>query len=85
MVGADTQAKRIRLDDGTSVCYYTLVLATGAKHSYFAHPDWEQHAPELKTLEDATTIRRSILAAFEAAEKTDNLDTQRANLTFAIV
>lgn len=85
VVDADPQARQVHLDDGSSVSYDTLVLATGARHSYFAHPDWEQHAPGLKTLEDATTIRRRILSAFEAAEKTSDAELQRANLTFAIV
>ena len=49
--------------------YDTLVLATGARHAYFGHDEWEPSAPGLKTLEDATTIRRRLLLAFEQAER----------------
>src|SRR5690606_38943430 len=60
-----------------------LVVATGATHSYFGHDDWSEHAPGLKTLEDALTMRRRILAAFEEAE----LHPERADrlLTFVVV
>lgn len=62
-----------------------LVLACGAQHSYFAHPEWEEHAPGLKTLEQATEIRRRILFAFEQAENELNPAKQEALLTFAVV
>lgn len=85
VVDIDPQAKRICLEDDTHIEYDTLVLATGARHSYFGHSDWEQYAPGLKTLEDATTIRRNILSAFEVAEKTDDAALRRAHLTFAVI
>lgn len=85
VVGVDPQDKRVLLSNRTRVHYDTLVLATGARHSYFGQPDWEQNAPGLKTLEDATTIRRNILTAFERAEKTDDPDRQHAHLTFAVI
>jgi len=65
----DKQSRRVRLDDGSTLPYDTLVLATGARHAYFGHDDWQSFAPGLKTLEDATTIRGRILLAFERAER----------------
>lgn len=83
--GVDTSACRVQLAGGESVAYDTLVLATGARHSYFGNDAWEAHAPGLKTLEDATSIRRKILSAFEIAEKSDDPEVQRAHMTFAII
>jgi NADH dehydrogenase len=65
--------------------YDYLVLALGAQHSYFGHPEWEQHAPGLKTLEQATEIRRRILLAFESAENELDPAQQEAGLTFVVV
>lgn len=62
-----------------------LVIACGASHSYFGHEDWEDFAPGLKTLEQATEIRRRILSAFEEAEKEHDLEKQRADLSFVVV
>ena len=73
------------LDDGSAVPYDTLVLATGARHAYFGHDEWEQFAPGLKTLEDATTLRRRILVAFERAERETDPAKRAALLTFVIV
>src|SRR5690606_31704466 len=73
------------LEDGGSVTYDTLVLATGARHAYFGHDEWEPFAPGLKTLEDATTIRRRILLAFERAERETDPDKRRALMTFVII
>jgi NADH dehydrogenase len=71
--------------EGHRIVYNTLVLATGARHSYFGHDTWAAVAPGLKQLEDATAIRRRILVAFERAEATtDDAERQRL-LTFAIV
>src|ERR1700740_166304 len=67
--GVDTASCRVLFEDGASVPYDTLVLATGARHAYFGHDEWETFAPGLKTLEDATTLRRRILVAFERAER----------------
>src|SRR6185436_4948074 len=67
--GVDAAHKRVLLDDGDALPYDTLVLATGARHAYFGHDEWEPFAPGLKTLEDATTLRRRILVAFERAER----------------
>jgi NADH:ubiquinone reductase (H+-translocating) len=68
VVGVDAGERRVLLDDGRSLPYDTLILATGARHSYFGHEEWEAFAPGLKTLEDATTVRRRVLLAFERAE-----------------
>lgn len=65
--------------------YDYLILACGAQHSYFAHPEWEEFAPGLKTLEQATEIRRRILLAFEQAENELDPKIQEALLTFAVV
>jgi NADH dehydrogenase len=62
-----------------------LVLACGASHSYFGHDEWEKHAPGLKTLEDATEIRRRVLTAFEDAERIEDENERRKLLTFVIV
>ena len=71
--------KRVLLDDGDALPYDTLILATGARHAYFGHDEWEPFAPGLKTLEDATTLRRRILVAFERAEReTDPAAPRRA-------
>ena len=73
------------LEDGGAVAYDTLVLATGARHAYFGHDEWEPFAPGLKTLEDATTIRRRILLAFEQAERETDPEKRRALMTFVII
>jgi NADH dehydrogenase len=65
--------------------YDTLIIAAGARHSYFAHPEWEPLAPGLKTIEDATEIRRRLLTGFELAEREPNLARRRMLLTFVIV
>ena len=83
--GVDAAAKCVQLDDGGSIPYDTLVLATGARHAYFGHDEWEQFAPGLKTLEDATTLRRRILVAFERAERETDPDKRAALLTFVII
>ena len=77
--------KRVLLDDGDALPYDTLVLATGARHAYFGHDEWEPFAPGLKTLEDATTLRRRILVAFERAERETDPERRAALLTFVIV
>jgi NADH dehydrogenase len=83
--GIDADNKRVLLDDGDTLPYDTLVLATGARHAYFGHDEWEPFAPGLKTLEDATTLRRRILVAFERAERENDPEKRAALLTFVIV
>jgi NADH dehydrogenase len=74
----------IKLEDG-EVEYDSLILAAGAGHSYFGHNEWEKNAPGLKTVEDATDIRRRIFTAFEKAEKETNLEIRNSLLNFVIV
>ncbi|HEV8113798.1 MAG TPA: NAD(P)/FAD-dependent oxidoreductase [Planctomycetota bacterium] len=80
----DLAAKKVFLADG-ELSFDTLVVAAGARHSYFGHDEWEGAAPGLKTVEDALEIRRRVLSAFEAAEREPDPDRRREWLTFAIV
>ena len=70
---------------GDAIGYDTLVVAAGARHSYFGHPEWEPFAPGLKTIEDATEIRRRMLSAFESAEREVEIDRRHELLTFVVV
>jgi NADH:ubiquinone reductase (H+-translocating) len=83
--GVDAANKRVLLEDGDMLSYDTLVLATGVRHAYFGHDEWEPFAPGLKTLEDATTLRRRILVAFERAERESDPEKRAALLTFVII
>jgi NADH:ubiquinone reductase (H+-translocating) len=85
VTGVDAQARRVLLDDGDGLPYDTLIVATGARHAYFGHDEWEPFAPGLKTLEDATTLRRRILVAFERAEREADPQRRAALLTFVII
>jgi NADH dehydrogenase len=85
VVAVDRAAKTVTLKSGAKVPYDTLILATGARHAYFGRDEWEDVAPGLKTLEDATTIRRRVLLAFERAELTDKTAELDAQLTFVII
>ncbi len=80
----DVRNRRLFIGSG-ELDYDTLVVAAGARHSYFAHPEWEALAPGLKTIEDATEIRRRILTAFEDAERTEDEIQRRSLLNFVIV
>jgi len=82
--GIDARNRRVVLSDG-AVAYDTLIVATGSSHQYFGHDEWEQFAPGLKTVEDATDMRRRILLAFETAEREPDPEKVRALLTFVIV
>ncbi len=83
--GVDAENRKVLFEDGATLEYDTLVLATGARHAYFGHDEWEPYAPGLKTLEDATLIRRRILLAFEHAERETDEARRQAWLTFVIV
>ena len=80
----DVDAKKVKTVD-LDIDYDYLILATGARHSYFGHDEWEKLAPGLKSLEDAIELRRRILLAFEYAEKTTDEATRRAALNFVII
>src|SRR6202045_794626 len=80
----DVNAKKVKMFDG-DLDYDYLIVATGARHSYFGHPEWERLAPGLKSLEDAVEIRRRILLAFEYAEKISDEAARKAAMTFVII
>ncbi|MBI3396021.1 MAG: NAD(P)/FAD-dependent oxidoreductase [Spirochaetia bacterium] len=82
--GVDFAGKNVVTDFG-AVPYDYLILACGAGHSYFGHNEWEPFAPGLKSLEEATEIRRRVLTAFELAERERNPEKQRELLTFLVI
>jgi NADH dehydrogenase len=82
--GIDTARKEV-IADGRRVGYDYLVLATGARHAYFGHDDWAIFAPGLKTIDDATYLRRRILLAFERAENETDAEERRRLTTFVVV
>jgi NADH dehydrogenase len=84
-VSIDVAARTLALDDGSTLGYDYLVLATGATHSYFSHPEWAKDAPGLKSIDDALEIRRRVLRAFEAAERETDPMKQAAWLTFVVI
>ncbi len=84
VVAVDLERHRARLRDG-EVAYDYLVLATGVRHSYFGHDEWERYAPGLKNLDQALEIRRQILLAFERAERENDSTRKRMLLTFVVV
>jgi len=77
--------RRTLVTDGGEIEFDYLVLACGAMHSYFGHDDWEPYAPGLKTIEQATEIRRRVLSAFERAEASRDPEERRRLLTFVVV
>ncbi len=83
--GFDLATKQVKLKDGAAIPFDTLVIATGATHTYFGHDDWAELAPGLKTLEDATEIRRRVLSAFERAEREPDPEVRKRLLTFVVV
>jgi NADH dehydrogenase len=80
----DVKNRKVKTND-TVFDYDFLILATGARHSYFGHDKWEKLAPGLKSLEDAVELRRRILLAFEFAEKTTHEAARKAAMTFVII
>jgi NADH dehydrogenase len=84
VIDLQPEQRKVILRDG-ELTYDILVVATGVSHHYFGHEEWAEVAPGLKTVEDATEIRRRILLAFEAAEREPNPEKRRAWLTFVIV
>jgi NADH dehydrogenase len=81
----DPGGRRVLIDGDQSIAYDYLIVAAGAAHAYFGHPEWADRAPGLKTLDDALEMRRRVLGAFEAAEREADADRQRRLLTFVIV
>jgi NADH dehydrogenase len=84
-IDLDPDARTVRLADGADVPYDSLIVATGTRHSWFGHDDWEPVAPGLKTIDDALAIRRRILLAFERAERETDPEAQAAWMTFVVV
>jgi NADH dehydrogenase len=85
VTGVDTARRVVQIEGGPEVPFDYLILATGAQHAYFGHDDWEPFAPGLKTLEDATAMRRRLLMAFERAEVEVAPERRQALLTFVII
>lgn len=81
----DVDQKAVVLKDGEKLSYDYVIVATGATHSYFGHPEWEPDAPGLKSIDDALEIRRRVLVAFETAEREEDEAARNALLTFVIV
>jgi len=81
----DAERRRLILDDGQTIEYDSLIVATGSADTYFGHDDWRRNAPGLKSIEEATEIRHKILYAFEAAEREQDPEQRRDWLTFVIV
>mgnify|MGYP002377423321 CR=1 FL=1 len=84
VTGVDPQGKSVQTADG-DIAYDYLILATGARHSYFGNDQWEVHAPGLKTITNATTIRHRVLGAFEEAEKAASEADRERYMTFVVV
>jgi NADH dehydrogenase len=84
-VRLDPERRAVELSDGGPIGYDTLIVATGARHSYFGHAGWAKFAPGLKSIDDAVAIRRRILIAFEAAEREADQVRRRQWMTFVVV
>ena len=85
VIGFDVAGRRVMLDREDSLGYDTLLVAAGAGNHYFGHDDWAPHAPGLKSIEDATEMRRRILGAFEQAEREPDRERRRDWLRFVVV
>jgi len=85
VVGVDRDAHEVRLALGDAIRFDCLVLASGARHSYFGRDHWAAHAPGIKTIEDATAVRRKVLLALERAETESDPVRRQALLTFAVI
>lgn len=84
-VGFDKEKQSVLLQDESEIYYDYLIIAAGARHSYFGHDEWEENAPGLKTVEDAVEIRRRVLLAFELAEREAILTGKHDPLNFAVI
>jgi NADH dehydrogenase len=81
----DRQTREVLLEDGRRIAFDSLIVATGARHAYFGHDEWETFAPGLKKVDDATHIRRRILLAFEKAEMATDEESRKRLLTFVVI
>jgi NADH dehydrogenase len=85
VIDIDAQAQLVKLKNQLEVHYDSLIVATGVSHHYFGNDQWSEQAPGLKTIEDAINIRRRILSAFEAAEKTSDSQFREALMNFVVI
>lgn len=85
VVDIDAEKRQVRLADGAVIDYDYCAVATGARHAYFGHDEWEAFAPGLKSIEDALEIRRRVLLAFERAEREPDPKLRHQYLTFVVV
>jgi len=85
VTGIDVDKRSVTCDEGRPIAYDYLIVASGSRHSYFGHSDWEKVAPGLKSIDDAIVIRQRFLLAFERAEKADTVDERDRLLTFVVV
>jgi NADH:ubiquinone reductase (H+-translocating) len=83
--GVNKAEKRVELSSGRAIAYDWLIIATGAQHSYFGRDDWAEHAPGIKTIDDATAVRRKVLLALERAETETDPERRKALLTFVVI
>jgi NADH dehydrogenase len=84
VTGIDLKRRQV-IADGRRIGYDYLIVATGARHAYFGHDDWAPYAPGLKTIDDATAVRRRILLAFEQAEASDDAEERKRLMTFVVI
>jgi NADH dehydrogenase len=85
VVGIDVVNRSVKLEDGAVLPFDSLIIATGSTHHYFGHEEWAEFAPGLKSIEDATEIRRRILSAFERAERATDPAERARLMTFVVV
>jgi NADH dehydrogenase len=85
VTGVNAPARLLFTASGNSIAYDWLILATGARHSYFGRDEWSAHAPGIKSIEDATAVRRKVLLALERAETETDHERRKALLTFVVI
>jgi NADH dehydrogenase FAD-containing subunit len=87
VIGVDRAARAVQLASGARLRFSTLIVATGARHGYFGQPGWAEHAPGIKTIDDAIRLRRALLLALERAEtmRAESRETRAEHLTFVVV
>lgn len=85
VTGVNPRGRTVTLASGQPLAYDWLILATGARHSYFGQDDWGAHAPAIKTIDDATAVRRKVLLALERAETESDPERRKALLTFVLI